>query len=287
MGGGVGAGGVNAPGYPIQIFAQSPQAPLQRPLPVASVQLLQLVALQPNRSLPFQQLPGDPVPELPAADAPAPVHPPLDAIDLLRIVRGPHLQQPEVRVPSRTAVLKALAVVQPRSVQPLRPRPDLRQKAQARPTVPAKPGHGRHARARRVQVDVVDQVQQMAPGLHDQGLEAALEQMPALLAETVEPGREGRLEPPDALGKIPQRSRQADVVVVRHQAVGLHLPAETPAGLEKALLEGSLRPLAFEDPRAVVSTVDHVVDAIAGHDAILARHAAESDGRRLSRQTEN
>lgn len=50
------------------------------------------------------------------------------------------------------------------------------------------------------------------------------------------------------------------MVVVSHHAVGVQCPTGEFAGLEQALLERYLCSVVIKDPRAVITTVDDVVD---------------------------
>lgn len=100
----------------------------------------------------------------------------------------------------------------------------------------------------------------------------ANKQMAVLPAEPLEPHRERRLQPPHSIRKVPLRRRNAQMVVVRHQAVGGQLPAELSASLEQGLLERRLGPLALENRSAVVAAIDHVIQPLAALHSMLTRH---------------
>ncbi len=69
------------------------------------------------------------------------------------------------------------------------------------------------------------------------------------------------------------------MVVVRHQAPRVHLPAGLRAGLAQALEEGRLGLVGAEDVRPVVAPVQDVIDPGLGFHSQRSRHAGLSAGR--------
>ena len=74
-------------------------------------------------------------------------------------------------------------------------------------------------------------------GLDQMRLEAALEEMAATSVAAVEADRIGRLKPPDCLAQVCFRRFQHQMIMVRHQAKGMHEAAELTGTLGRALAE--------------------------------------------------
>ena len=67
---------------------------------------------------------------------------------------------------------------------------------------------------------------------------------------------------------------QAQVKMIRNDAVGQQLPTGALAGLEQRALEHDLCALRFKDERTVVTAIDNVIDRVTTLDARFASHPA-------------
>ena len=215
-------------------------------------------------------------PELLRADRPAARH----RLEGHRLACRFVLRQPRqifyIFAPARWSVLQAAGMIERRAgLIPGRPHFWLSEPVQARPRPGRQFSHPTQLRAHGIEVDVVAQRSQPRARIHRQRLVAALEQMPLFLAQPVEARGEGPLQPAHPVDQIRLRSLQREVVVVRHQAPRVHPPAGLLTSLTEACQKRRLRLLPSKDIRAIVSTVDHVVDRSLLFHPQLARHRTE------------
>ena len=115
-------------------------------------------------------------------------------------------------------------------------------------------------------MNVIDQPAQSLAGFNQKRLEPPLEQMPVFFSIPVKTCREGRLHPTHALREVALRRSQTQVKVIGQNTVREQPPRISPTGLVQCLLKTELRPFARKNERAVISTVDHVVNVIAALD---------------------
>jgi len=91
-------------------------------------------------------------------------------------------------------------------------------------------------------VDVVYLGEQRLAGLDHQRLETPLEQVPGFLAVAIEPVRKRRLQPAHAFGQVSPGRAQAQVKMIRDDAVGQQLPAGALAGLNNVRSNATFAP---------------------------------------------
>ena len=151
----------------------------------------------------------------------------------------------------------------------------LHQPAQAGPRVGRQVRDGPQLGPDGIEMDVVAERAEAAVGIHQQALVTALEEMAALAAHPVEPGREGALQPAHAVHEIGPGSGNCEVVVVRHETPSMDLPAGLLAGLAKTLEEGRLGLVGPEDVRPVIAPVQDMIDPGLGFHSQRSRHARQ------------
>src|SRR5438034_6381923 len=97
--------------------------------------------------------------------------------------------------------------------------------------------------------------------VHDQGLVAAAEQMAKQLVAAVEPSRVSTQKPFHARNQVRLGRFNYQVKMIRHEAIGMNLPA----GLAARLAQGLDKPLAVgvvvEDRFAPVPTIHDMVES--------------------------
>src|SRR6266566_1167603 len=108
--------------------------------------------------------------------------------------------------------------------------------------------------------------------VHYQGLVTAAEQMAEQLVAAVEPARVSAEKPFHARNQVRPGRFEHQVKMIRHEAIGMNLPARLAArlaqGLDKPLTVGGV----VEDQFAPVPTVHNVVDSPGVLNPKFARH---------------
>jgi hypothetical protein len=100
--------------------------------------------------------------------------------------------------------------------------------------------------------------------------------MPALVAEAVEATGEGRLQPLHAADQVPEGRFQREVEMIAHDHKRVQQPRTALARLEEGPLKRGPRFLLAENPRAIISPVNDVVNRARELESKFARHAGIS-----------
>ena len=178
-----------------------------------------------------------------------------------RLVLGQPSQVGEVFLPAAGRVGEFAGVRQGRFRQiPSRALLWVQQPSQAGPAVVPQAGDGPQFRPDRIEVDVVAERAQSTIGVHEHALVAPLEKMATLIAQAIKAGGEGALQPPHAFHQVGPGGGDGQVVVVRHQAPGVDLPAGLGTRFPQAPQERRPGLVGTEDVRPVVAPVQHVID---------------------------
>lgn len=110
-------------------------------------------------------------------------------------------------------------------------------------------------------------------GIYDDGLVAALEEMPVDVVAAVEAHSAGGLEPAHPGDEVGLRSFDEEMVVIAHEHKGMHQPARAPAPFTQSLEEPLAIPVVAENRFAAVATIQHMIECSGGFDTGFARHA--------------
>lgn len=190
---------------------------------------------------------------------------------LLRFVRGEFRQVVHVVLPSFARIGQAVPADNLAPVQAPGPLVS-KVPAQAAPAKPCQMLYRHDARSHGIEVDVIGHPAQCRCILDQQRLIPALEQVPPLRPEPIEPCGVGALQPMHPGNQVASRRLHCQMEVIAHHDMRVQPPLVRLAGLHQRLLKGPRRPRALEDVPPIVPTVDHVVDCPRKLDTQLSRH---------------
>src|SRR5438093_4956783 len=108
--------------------------------------------------------------------------------------------------------------------------------------------------------------------VYDQGLVAAAEQMAEQLVAEVEPSRVSAQKPFHARNQVRLGRLEHQVKMIRHEAIGMNLPARLAARLAQGLDNPLAVVVVVEDRFAPVPTVHNVVQSAGALELKLLRH---------------
>jgi hypothetical protein len=111
-------------------------------------------------------------------------------------------------------------------------------------------------------MNLVANIAQPFPILHDQGFIPTRKQVTALPTDTIKARRKTPLKPRHSSHKVRLRCLNCQVVVVSHDNKRVKNPPQPLAGLEKTSFERGARSFAFENPGSLVPAIDHMIDRL-------------------------
>jgi hypothetical protein len=176
----------------------------------------------------------------------------------------------------------------PRAQQLIHPQPrrTVRRCEQVRrPTAPGKTLQGRirrhQFRSRRIQVHVIAHALEVtaARSVHDQGLVAPGEQVAEELVPPVEATRVSAQQPFHPCNQVGLRRLDHHMKMIRHEDIGMNLPARLGANLAQRLNEAPAIRIIHEDPFAPVTAIHDVINRASILDSQLAGRDGGGFGR--------
>ena len=178
---------------------------------------------------------------------------------------APFLQRSLKPLPARRTVLRDAPLAQ-QPIHPL-PRRTFRARKQVRrPTAPGKTLRGRirhhQFRSRRIQVDVIAHALELtaARSVHDQRLVVPREQVAEELLTPVEATRVSAQQPFHSGDQIGLRRLDHPMKMIRHEDIGVNLPARLSASLAQRLNEALAIRIIHGDPFAPVTAIHDMIN---------------------------
>lgn len=127
-------------------------------------------------------------------------------------------------------------------------------------------------RRHRVQMDIHADVQHPRPILHQHGLEPLPKKMPRSCVPPIVPGRVTAIEPLDGRAHIRVRRAHQQVVVVRHQTVGMQPKPERRRQLAQQLHKMPVIAAVQKDRPPILAPTENVVPTSRHADAYVPGH---------------